>query len=77
MQGTPKSLSQAIENALGNPKEPLQFIEGHEFSRGELLSLIHIHVKGFIAQKFSAAMLKPYTDPVVLREVYSAIVGEE
>lgn len=67
--GTPKSLNQAIINALRQRNRRADDIT---------VEVIREHVKDFIAQKFGAAMMSAETDQASndLRKLFDKIVGD-
>ena len=64
-QGTPKSLAEAIQNALCETK-----------SGPDVVSEFHSHIKDFLAQKFSVAMMKTENaeTEVALRALWKEIL---
>lgn len=67
-QGTPKTLGEAIENAISNAKE--------SGIRPELSApVIEAHVRDFMAQKFCAAMVAlPEETGVDLKVLFDVLV---
>lgn len=72
-KGTPKTLTQAIQNGISqfhDPKAHPNSIEGME-------ACIEQHVRDYLAQKFGAAMLENESADSILQAVFNRIVEKK